>query len=210
MSREGTEKAKPAEVTELLNQWLRGDEKAGDRAAALVSAELHAIASHWMRLYRPGQTIRTTALVNEACMRLLQGAQRRRSRGKALEFRRRGKFFGFMRKTMGNLLKDYWRKKLAGVRAGIQVDLSEGQPVVQDQSTDVRRLRDALRDLERSDPRAATVARLTYFGGCTYEDVAAELLRAGYAEVSPSTVGRDLRFARAFLYEQLRNAPRVR
>ena len=181
----------PSNVTLLLNRMRNGDSEAGDKAASLVYDELHRIAAREMRRENEGHTLQTTALVHEAFMRLAGSG--------SLEIQNRGHFFAAASQQMRRILVDYARSTNAQRRGGgaTKVDLDQLQIAVAPRSEDVLSLDEALRDLERIDPRAAKVVELRYFGGYTDKEVVEAL------GVSIATVRRDWEFARSWLFNQM-------
>jgi RNA polymerase sigma-70 factor, ECF subfamily len=181
----------PSNVTLLLNRMRNGDSEAGDEAASLVYDELHRIAAREMRRENEGHTLQTTALVHEAYMRLAGSG--------SLEIQNRGHFFAVASQQMRRILVDYARSTNAQRRGGgaTKVDLEQLQIAVAPRSEDVLSLDEALRDLERIDPRAAKVVELRYFGGYTDKEVVEAL------GISIATVRRDWEFARSWLFNQM-------
>jgi len=169
-----------------------GDSHAGEEAIQLVYGELHRIASGHMRRERPGHTLQTTALVHEAYVRLVGS--------KSLEVQNRGHFFAVASQQMRRILVDHARSAQAQRRGGgaDNVDFDQVQIAGEKQGVDVLLLDDALRDLERVDPRAARIIELRYFGGYSDKEVVEAL------GVSLSTVRRDWEFARSWLFDWMR------
>jgi RNA polymerase sigma factor (TIGR02999 family) len=182
-------KLQSPDLTLLLNRMGQGDREAADQAAGLVYGELHRIASRQMRPEHPGHLLQTTALINEAYVRLAGSGP--------LEFQNRGHFFSIASRQMRRILVDYARAENAAIRGGgaIKVDLEAVRLPAEGQSIDVCLLDEALQELERVDPRAAHVVELRYFGGYTDKEVV-EVVGASLA-----TVRRDLEFARAWLLD---------
>jgi RNA polymerase sigma factor (TIGR02999 family) len=179
------------DVTRLLQRWSLGDRKALDGVVEALQAELRRLAASYMRRERAGHTLQATALVNEAYLRLVD--QNR------VDWKSRAHFFGIAAQVMRRLLVDHARR-----RSTMKRDAAAGAVVFDDNlaAVDVRpralvALDDALRDLERLDPRQAKVVELRYFAGLDIEEVA-ELLG-----ISPATVKRDWATARAWLHHQL-------
>ena len=181
----------PHEVTQLLLAWGKGDQAALDQLMPLVYAELHRMARRYMDRENPGHTLQTTALINEAYLRLVdqQGVQ----------WQNRAHFFGVAAKVMRHLLVDYARSRRNlkhGADASV-VSLDEAAVVSEERTTEVVALDDALQTLARLDPRQAQVVELRYFGGLSVEETA-EVLK-----VAPITVMRDWRVAKSWLYREL-------
>ncbi len=175
------------EVTQLLVAWGNGDEAARDRLMPLVYDELHRLAHQHMRRERPDHTLQTSALVNEAYLRLVDQSQ--------IHWESRAHFFGIAARLMRQILVDEARRRNLAKRGGgaIQVAPDEARTVSQDQSADVMALDDALESLEKIDSRQSRIVELRFFGGLSIEETA-EVLK-----VSPGTVMRDWTFARAWL-----------
>jgi len=180
----------PESVTQLLEQWRGGDQEALERLIPLVYRELQRIAHRQLRNERDGHTLQTTALVNEAYLRLA-------NRGDT-EWQNRAHFLGVAAGLMRQILVDYARyigAKKRGVRCCIS--LEEGPAAVPAQSEDLIALDTALARLASVDPRKARVVELRYFGGLNVGD-AAEVLG-----VRPNTVIRDWRLAKVWLKREL-------
>lgn len=183
------------DVTELLDEWRRGDTAALDRLTPLVYDELRRIAHRYMRAERGGHTLETTALVNEAYLRL--ATQRR------VEWQDRAHFFAVTAQVMRHVLIDHARRRRYAKRGGAeaqQVPLEEAHAMTTERAAELLALDEALEKLAQLDPRKARVVELRYFGGLSLEETAAVL------EVSAMTVRRDWRAARAWLYQEMRNA----
>ena len=180
------------DVTAMLLAWSEGDSSALDQLAPLVYQELRRLARHYMGQERPGHTLQATALVNEAYVRLV-GAE-------SLEIQNRGHFYAVASQQMRRILVDYARANNAARRGGgaVKVDLDKAIISAERKSVDVVSLDDALKELEKLDPRAAQVIELRYFGGYTDKEVVEAL------GVSLATVRRDWEFARSWLFDQMR------
>jgi RNA polymerase sigma factor (TIGR02999 family) len=185
------------DLTWLLNRMRQGDADAGNRAAAIVYHELHRIASRQMKRERAGHTLQTTALVNEAYLRLAG------SPGSA-QIQNRGHFFALAAKQMRHVLIDYARSSRAQRHGGgaTPVELDRITLRTAEENIDLLLLHECLEELERLDPRAARVVELRYFGGYTDPETA-EALGA-----SLSRVRRDWEFARSWLFGRMRDAVR--
>lgn len=183
--------APPHQVTQLLQQWSEGDENALTRLMPLVHDELHRLAHQHMRRESAGHVLQTSALINEAYLRLVDQPQ--------IRWQGRTHFFGIAARLMRHILVDEARKRNAAKRGGslIQVPLDEANAVVQDQAANVTALDDALQRLETIDARQGKVVELRFFGGLSIEETA-EVLK-----VSPGTVMRDWTFARAWLRNEM-------
>jgi RNA polymerase sigma factor (TIGR02999 family) len=180
------------QITLWLTNWQQGDQDASERLFALVYPQLRKIAARFLRNERDHHTLEPNALVNELCVRLL-GSDR-------INFKDRAHFFAIAAQTMRRILVDYARTRVADKRGGNQYRVSlsavDGwSPVSYNQ--DLLDLDQALSRLEKADPRAARVVELRFFGGLQEEEVA-EVLK-----VSPITVKRDWKVARAWLIGRL-------
>jgi len=186
------------DLTLLLNRMQEGDRAAGQEAASKIYGELHRIASREMRRERPGHTLQTTALINEAYLRL--------SAAGSLEIQSRGHFMAVASQQMRRILVDHARSSGAQRRGGgaLQIDLDAVQAAADGRSTDLLLLDESLAELERLDPRAAKVIELRYFGGYTDKEVV-EALGGSLA-----TVRRDWEFARSWLFSRMQAQPHKR
>jgi RNA polymerase sigma factor (TIGR02999 family) len=184
------ESNKAGEVTRLLGAWGRGDRAALDQLLPLVHAELRTLAARRLARERPGHTLQPTALVNEAFVRLF--------RGRPVRWESRAHFFGVAARLMRQVLVDHVRVRQAGKRGGglARVSLDEAMDVP-DAALALLTVDAALTELARVDARQASVAELRIFGGLNLEE-AGEVLG-----VSPATVSRDWRVARAWLAREL-------
>ncbi len=179
------------DVTGLLLEWQEGDETALDKLTPLVYDELRRIAHRYMRQERDGHTLQTTALVNEAYVRLA-GGQR-------IEWQNRAHFYGVVAQVMRHVLIDHARRRRYAKRGGDaeQVSLEDVAGMSDVRAAELVALDEALNELARLDPRKARVVELRYFGGLSLEETADVL------EVSVMTVRRDWRAAKAWLYTQV-------
>jgi len=184
----------PQEITQLLQAWCRGDQAALDRLIPLVYDELHRLAHRHMVHEASGHPLQTTALVNEAYVRLIDASQ--------VKWQNRAHFFAISAKLMRRILVDFGRsrrfKKRRPGTASVWVDLDQGQVPAVQAGADVVALDDALDALAAFEPRGAHVVELRFFGGLTVEETA-EVLK-----VSPKTVKRDWALARAWLLEAMK------
>jgi RNA polymerase sigma factor (TIGR02999 family) len=181
------------EVTELLKAWGKGDPAALDRLTPLVFSELHRIARHHMRLQRRGNTLQTTALVNEAYIHLVNVQN--------AGWQDRVHFFAISAKIMRRILVDRARargsaKRNAGIRAS-SIDLDQ-VPALSGHGGELVAVDDALNALERFDSRKARVIELRFFGGLSVEETAEALA------ISPQSVMRDWKLAKSWLMRELR------
>jgi len=193
----GSNTTPESEVTALLKAWHAGDDSALERLTPLVYDHLRAQARRYVRCERQGLTLQGTALVHEAFLRLLDG--------QAVDWRDRSHFYAVASQVMRRILVDAARARAAAKRGGgpggaVRADVDvEGMSAGGDRTADqIRALDDALDALARLDPRRARVVELRYFGGLSVEETA-EVLR-----VSPKSVMRDWRTARAWLMRELR------
>ena len=181
------------EITQLLKDWSDGDQTAFDKLIPLVYAELHRLAHQHMRREQPGHMLQTSALINEAYLRLVQQPQ--------IRWEDRAHFYGIAARLMRRILVDEARKRNSAKRGGgtIQVSLTEATNVSQEQAANVVALDDALKTLETVDSRQSEIVELRFFGGLSIDETA-EVLK-----VSPGTVMRDWTFARAWLRNEMNN-----
>jgi RNA polymerase sigma factor (TIGR02999 family) len=186
-----------AEITRLLKAWGRGDPAALDRLTPLVYEQLHRMARGYVRRERPGHTLQATALVNEAFLRLVDS--------RALEWADRAHFFAVCARVMRRILVDAARSR-AAVKRGGQADRAEHATAIDldhlptpgtEMSAQICALDEALNTLAQIDPRRAQVIELRFFGGLTVEETGHVL------QVSPQTVMRDWKLARAWLAREL-------
>lgn len=186
-------------VTRLLQELGEGQPGAADRLAPLVYEELHVLAVHAMRRERDGHTLRPTALLHEAFVRLV-GQQ-------GVAWQGRAHFYGIAAAAMRRILVDHARRKRAAKRdGGVRVTLEDHSAVVDGggaRALDVIALDDALRKLGELDPRQARVVELRFFAGLEVEETARAL------GISAATVKRDWTFARAFLRRELDGAAAI-
>src|SRR6478672_9762800 len=184
----------PHRVTQLLAEWNHGDNAALVELTPLVYEELRRLAHHYMEGQRSNHTLQTTALVNEAYLRLADQTNP--------SWQNRAHFFAVAARAMRQILVSYARSNRAQKRGGgaLKVELDEAALVSPEESKQIVDLHEALETLATLDSRKAQVVELKYFGGLNYDEMA-EVLK-----ISPVTVRRDWRFAKAWLYTQLQNA----
>ena len=182
----------PHEITKLLRDWSGGDSTALDRLIPMVYNELHRLAHQHMRREQAGHMLQTSALINEAYLRLVDQPE--------VTFENRAHFFGIAARLMRQILVDEARKRNSAKRGGgaIQVSLAEATTVAQEQAANVVALDKALKGLERIDVRQSEIVELRFFGGLSIDETA-EVLK-----VSPGTVMRDWTFARAWLRNEMK------
>jgi RNA polymerase sigma-70 factor, ECF subfamily len=185
------------DITGLLRAWRNGDGQALDQLTPLVYAQLLAQARRHMRNERTGLTLQSTALVHEVYLRLVNANE--------VEWRDRVHFFALSAQIMRRILIDAARARGAAKRGGgairaehsSAIDLDQIPTGASDGAASLCALDDALEDLARIDPRRAKVVELRYFGGLSVDETAEAV------EVSPQTVMRDWRLARAWLAREL-------
>lgn len=186
-----TRKTQPHQITELLAEWREGNQSALDELYPLVYDELHRLARRYMSRERKGHTLQTTALINEAYVRLVDQ--------KNVQWANRSHFFAISAQIMRRILIDHARHHAYAKRGGgaKQVSLEEVAAIAPEQGRELIRLDEALKSLAERDPRRSQVVELRYFGGLNNEEI------AGVLNVSQNTVTRDWNMARAWLYQQL-------
>jgi len=176
-------------VTQMLLAWREGDEAARDALIPLVYDQLHRIARHHLRHERPGHSLQTTALINEAYLKLIE---------QSVSWQDRNHFFGIAARLMRQILVDHARARQRLKRGGnahqISLTAAEGE---QEQVADLLALNDALEALSEADPQRSRIVELRFFGGLTIEETA-QVMR-----VSTPTVERGWRAARAWLQTEL-------
>ena len=186
--------AGPQEVTQLLANWSQGDPTALEKLIPLVYKELRHLAHRYMEGQRPNHTLQTTALVNEAYLRLADQSKP--------NFTNRSHFFAVAAKAMRQILVDYAKAQQSQKRgAGAsKVELNEAALISPEQTSAILDVDEALEKLAVLDSRKAHVVELRYFGGLNQDEIA-EVLK-----ISIVTVRRDWVFARAWLYTELHSA----
>jgi RNA polymerase sigma factor (TIGR02999 family) len=178
------------DITALLRAWSDGDRRALDGLTPIVYEELRRLAHHYMAGERRGHTLQTTALVNEAYVRLV-GYNRMR-------WQDRAHFLAVSAQLMRRILVDHARRHNVKRGAGVQhLDLDDAVLVARDRTADLVALDDAMTALARLDPRKGQIVEMRFFGGLSVEETAEAL------DVSPATVRRDWRIAKLWLYRQL-------
>ncbi len=182
----------PSEVTGLLQDWRRGDQAALDRIIPLVYDELHRLAHICMMGERPEHTLQTSALVNEAYLRLIDA--------RAVDWKDRAHFLAISANVMRRILVQFARSRAAQKRGGgtLKVVFDEAAVPAADRGADLAALDDALTTLAGIDSREAKVVELRFFGGLS-EKEAAEVLG-----VSDRTVRQDWNHAKAWLLGELK------
>jgi len=179
------------EITQLLLAWNEGDAQALDRLMPLVQDELHRLAHRYMAGERPGHPLQTTALINEAYLRLIDSSR--------VRWQNRSHFFAVSAQLMRRILVDFARARDKLKRGGdaVQVSLDEAMEIPREPSADLIALDDALTTLATFDERKSKVIELRFFGGLSVEETA-EVLK-----VSPATVMRDWGLAKIWLLREL-------
>jgi len=183
----------PANFTQLLTEWRSGHPQALERLTPLVYDELRRLARNYMRGERGSHTLQATAVVHEAFMRLIQAN---------VALQDRGHFFALAARLMRRVLVDH-----AKSRGRQKRNLSNGDAIAQGTDElpladfDVLALDDALEGLRRMEPHLAQVIELHYFGGLTYDQIAASM------DISTATVHRQIRLARAWLLNEISAPP---
>jgi RNA polymerase sigma-70 factor, ECF subfamily len=182
----------PTEVTHLLRAWGEGDQAALDRLIPLVYDELRRLAASYLRRQRPGHTLSSTALIHEAYLRLVEQQDP--------HFENRAQFFGLAARVIRGILVDYARGHMAAKRGGggPKLELEEAIEVPAGRGVDLVALDEALASLAALDAQQSRVVELRYFGGLSIEET------AQFLGISPATVKREWKAARAWLYREIR------
>lgn len=179
------------EITQLLIAWGEGDQAAMEQLAPVVERELHRVASRHLAAERRAHLLQTTALVNEAYLRLIDWQN--------VRWQNRAQFFALASQMMRHILVDHARAHHRAKRGGgvLHVSLSEAADLPLESAGDLVALDDALQRLESLAPRQSRVVELRFFGGLSLEETAEALA------VSVATVRRDWSIARAWLFREL-------
>src|SRR4029450_13441301 len=179
------------EVTQLLLDWTNGDQAALDRLMPLVDRGLHRMAHHYMRRENAGHTLQTTALVNEAYLRLIEQ--------KHVHWKNRAHFFALSAQLMRRILVDLARKRRYAKRGGgaYKVSFDDGLVVSPERGADLIALDEALQRLAELDSRKGQIVELRFFGGLSVDETAEAL------HISAVTVMREWSMAKAWLYNSL-------
>jgi RNA polymerase sigma-70 factor (ECF subfamily) len=178
------------EISTLLRAWSDGDQGALERLTPIVYNELHSLARRYMNRERSGHSLQTTALVNEAYMRLVDY--------KRMQWQNRAHFFAVSAQVMRRILVEHARRHNLKRGGGVQrVSLEEAAVVGGDEDVDLVALDDAMNVLAHIDPRKVQVVEMRFFGGLNVEETASVL------KISTITVKRDWRAAKAWLYREL-------
>jgi len=182
--------AEPVQATRLLQEWGSGKKEALDQLMPMIYDQLHKLADRCLYSERPNHTLRATALVNEAYVRLVDAE---------ISFQDRVHFYAVAASTLRRILVDHARARNREKRgAGADViELDEAVMVGPESPRGIVELDDALKALAVHDARKSKIVELLYFGGLTYDEVAAAV------EISPATVHRELKMAKAWLHREL-------
>ncbi len=185
------------QVTQLLVAWGNGDQVARDQLMGVVYDELHRLAHRYMKRESPGHTLQTSALVNEAFVRLVDQ--------KNVRWQNRAHFFGIAAQMMRRILVDYARSRNYAKRGGgaAQVSLDEALILSDERSAEVVNVHEALERLAEFDARKSQIVELRFFGGLSIDETAEVL------SVSPGTVMRDWTLAKAWLRREISSAASV-
>jgi RNA polymerase sigma factor (TIGR02999 family) len=184
--------ANPREITELLLSWSKGSTAALEDLVPLIYPELRRLARRYMQREDPAHTLQTSALINEAYLRLVDQ--------RSIEWQDRAHFFAVAAQVMRHILIDHARRHQAAKRGAgaFHVALDEAETVSENRAAEFVALDDALTKLATIDERKSRIVELRFFGGLTVEDVARLL------GLSPITIKREWRSARAWLQREIR------
>lgn len=183
------------QITEMLAAWSGGDESSIDRLLPLVEAELRRIAHNYMRGENPAHTLQTTALVNEAYLKMVDQTR--------VTWQNRAHFFGVSAQIMRRILINYARDKKAGKRGGenaVRLNIDEVQIMSAEKSDELIALDESLERLALFDKLKSRIVEMRYFGGLSLEETAEVL------GVSPSTVSLHWRLARVWLKNDIKKS----
>ena len=180
----------PQEMTLLLAAWSEGDHSALDRLAPLVHGELHHLARRYMKRERPDHTLQTTALVNEAYVRLIDQRD--------VRWQNRAHFFAIAAQMMRRILIDHARKRASAKGGGAgKVSLDEVAVLSDERAAELVALEEALVSLAEIDERKSKIVEMRFFGGLSVEEI------ANVIGVSPDTITREWRRAKAWLHREI-------
>jgi RNA polymerase sigma-70 factor, ECF subfamily len=184
----------PQPVTQLLRRWSSGHKEALDELMPLVYEQLHKLASHCLRGERPDHTLRATALVHEAYVRLVDAD---------IDWQDRVHFYAVAARLLRRILVDHARTQNREKRGGgaDKISLDEAVLIGPSGPPGIVELDDAIESLASHDVRKSEIVELLYFGGLTYDETAAAL------KISPATVHRELTLAKAWLRRELSRTP---
>jgi len=183
----------PREVTQLLQAWCSGDQRALDELVPLVYCELHSLAHRFMLRERAGHTLQTTALVNETYLKLVDSAR--------VRWQDRAHFFAMSAGLMRRILVDFSRARGSRKRGGDvrKVELDESRVALPERGKDLIALDSALNSLATIDPRQAKIVELRFFAGLGVEETAEVL------GISPRTVKREWAVAKLWLLREMKH-----
>lgn len=181
------------EITRLLVAWNDGDQRALDKLVPLVESELRRLARTYLSRERVGHTLQTTALINEAYVRLIDDHD--------VRWQSRSHFYGIAAHLMRRILVDFARRRHFHKRGGnnVQISLNEALAISNAEDPNILALDEALNELTVIDERKARVVEMRFFGGLTEKETASAL------DVSPETARRDWRLAKSWLLRQLQH-----
>jgi RNA polymerase sigma-70 factor (ECF subfamily) len=179
------------QITGLLAEWSDGNRSALDEMLPLIESELRRLAHRYMSRERPGHTLQTTALVNEAYLRLIDQND--------IRWQNRAHFFAIAAQMMRRILVDYARRNKYAKRGGgaVHVSLNQADLIANEPAAEVKALDEALRRLESLDARQARVVELRFFGGLTIKETAEVM------DISVDMVKREWSTAKAWLYREV-------
>lgn len=179
-----------AEITQLLQQWVEGDDGSLEQLTPLVYEQLHAIASRIFRSERKDHTLQTTAVVHEAFVHLIDAN---------VDWQNRSHFYALAARMMRRILVDHANARSAAKRGGggAKLPLDDVIVIAPQTGEDILELHEALNQLAELDSRKADILELHYFGGLTYEEMGEVL------DLSSSTLDREIRFSKAWLRARL-------
>ena len=179
------------ELTQLLEAWSDGEEEALAKLAPLVHAELYRLAKRYMGRERPDHLLQTSALINEAYVRLIDW--------KAVRWQNRAHFFGVAAQMMRRILVDFARQRPRADKhnEAIEISLDEAMTISVGKDPDLLALDDALKSLAEIDPRKSQIVEMRFFGGLSVDETAEVM------DLSPVTVMREWRVAKAWLHQAM-------
>ena len=186
-----TERVSTHEVTRLLHAWRAGDDCALEQLMPIVYNEVHRLARRYMAAEQPGHTLQTTALVHETYLRLVDA--------KSIDWQNRAHFYAICARVMRRILVDFARSRNYQKREGkfAHIQLEEAATVSTIVSSELLAVDEALSQLAAVDTRKSEIVEMRFFGGLTVEEIATAL------QVSPETVMRDWKLAKAWLLREL-------
>lgn len=187
------EKSEAHKLTQLLEAWSDGEEEALEKLAPLVHAELYRLAKRYMNRERPDHLLQTSALINEAYVRLIDW--------KAVRWQNRAHFFGVAAQIMRRILVDFARRRprVARDQEAVRMSLDEALKITSERDPDLLALDEALQSLATIDERKSRIVELRFFGGLTVDETAEVM------HMSSITVIREWNKAKAWLYRELSN-----